>query len=391
MVKEKFLPYGRQNINQEDIDSVINVLKSDYLTQGPMIEKFEDKVCRKVKANFATGFNSATSALHISCIALGLTEGDWLWTSPITFVASANCGIYCKAKVDFIDINPKTGLMSIEKLKVKLKHAEKYGKLPKIIIPVHLAGSSCEMKTIYELSEIYGFSIIEDASHAIGGEYLNEKIGSCRFSHITVFSFHPVKIITTGEGGMAVCNNKEIQKKLKQLRSHGITRNKEDFQIPNNDPWHYEMQELGYNYRMTDISCALGISQLKRLDEIIKERNKIYNCYKNLLQDLTVSLIEIPENVKSSVHLGIIRLNKNNKEKHRQIFNHFRKNNIGVQLHYSPVHLQPYYRNRGFKIGDFPISEEYSGDAISLPLFPGIKSNEIDKVIQCLKSALINY
>ena len=390
-MKEKYLPYGRQNINQEDIDSVINVLKSDYLTQGPMIEKFEDKVCKKVNSKFATGFNSATSALHIACIALGLKEGDWLWTSPITFVASANCGSFCNAKIDFIDIDPNTGLMSIEQLKIKLRNAEKYGKLPKIIIPVHLAGSSCEMKAIYNLSKIYGFSIIEDASHAIGGEYLRKKVGSCNFSHISVFSFHPVKIITTGEGGMAVCNDKEIHKKMIKLRSHGITKNQEDFKIPNNDPWHYEMQELGYNYRITDISCALGISQLNRLDKIIKERNKVYKCYENLLKDLPVSLIEIPKNVKSSVHLAIIRLNKNNKEIHRNIFKHFRKNNIGVQLHYSPVHLQPYYRSRGFKIGDFPISENYSRDAISLPLFPGIKSNEIDRVIQCLKSALIYY
>ena len=391
MIKEKYLPYGRQNINKEDIDSVINVLKSDYLTQGPMIQKFENEVCKKVNANFATGVNSATSALHIACMALGLKEGDWLWTSPITFVASANCGIYCKAKIDFVDIDPKTGLMSIEKLREKLKHAEKFGKLPKIIIPVHLAGSSCEMKTIYELSKIYGFSIIEDASHAIGGEYLNKKVGSCIYSQITVFSFHPVKIITTGEGGMAVCNNEEINKKLSKLRSHGITKNKKNFQAPNNDPWYYEMQELGYNYRITDISCALGISQLKRLDQIIKERNILYKYYESLLQDLPVRLLQIPNDVKSSVHLGIIRLNRNDKEFYRKVFNTFRKNNIGVQLHYNPVHLQPYYKKRGFKIGDFPISEKYSIDAISLPLFPQIKYNEIDRVIKCLKSALIDY
>ncbi len=388
MIEEKYLPYGRQNINQDDIDAVINVLKSDYLTQGPLIEQFEKKVCKEVKAKFATACNSATSALHIACIALGLKEGDWLWTSPITFVASANCGRFCKAKIDFIDIDPNTGLMSIEKLKKKLNNAEKSGKLPKIVIPVHLAGSSCEMKTIYELSKIYGFSIIEDASHAIGGEYLNQKVGSCTFSHISVFSFHPVKIITTGEGGIAVCNDNNINKKMKILRSHGITKYKDDFKIPNNDPWHYEMQELGYNYRITDISCALGISQLNRLNEIINERNKIYNQYEYLLKELPVSLIEIPKNVKSSVHLAIIRLNQNNEQLHRKVFNHFRKNNIGVQLHYSPVHLQPYYRNQGFKIGNFPISENYSSDAISLPLFPGIKSYELDRVIKCLKSAL---
>ena len=391
MIEAKYLPYGRQTITQEDINSVIQVLKSDYLTQGPMIKEFEEKVCKKVNANFAAGFNSATSALHIACLALGLNEGDWLWTSPITFVASANCGCFCKAKIDFVDIDANTGLMSIEKLKIKLKNAEKYGKLPKIIIPVHLAGSSCEMKTIYELSKIYGFSIIEDASHAIGGEYLNKKVGSCIYSQITVFSFHPVKIITTGEGGMAVCNNEEIHKKLSKLRSHGITKNKKNFQAPNNDPWYYEMQELGYNYRITDLSCALGISQLKRLDQIIKERNILYKYYESLLQDLPVRLLQIPNDVKSSVHLGIIRLNRNDKEFYRKVFNTFRKNNIGVQLHYNPVHLQPYYKKRGFKIGDFPISEKYSIDAISLPLFPQIKYNEIDRVIKCLKSALIDY
>tara|TARA_Y100001968_G_scaffold171440_1_gene156816 strand:- start:3626 stop:4798 length:1173 start_codon:yes stop_codon:yes gene_type:complete len=390
MIQEKYLPYGRQTITQEDIDSVIQVLKSDYLTQGPMIKKFEEKVCKKVNANFAAGFNSATSALHVACLALGLNEGDWLWTSPITFVASANCGCFCKAKIDFVDIDANTGLMSIEKLKIKLKNAEKYGQLPKIIIPVHLAGSSCEMKTIYELSKIYGFSIIEDASHAIGGEYINQKVGSCKFSHISVFSFHPVKIITTGEGGMAVCNDQHIHKKMIKLRSHGITKNKKDFQIPNNDQWSYEMQELGFNYRMTDISCALGISQLNRIDNIVKERNMIYKKYEIQLEELPVSLIEIPNNVKSSVHLAIIRLNQNNKSFHRKIFNYFRQNNIGVQLHYSPVHLQPYYRNKGFNIGDFPISENYSKDAISLPLFPGIKPNEINRVIRCLKSALIS-
>ena len=273
--KEPFLPYGKQNINSSDIEAVIAVLQSDQITQGPLIHKFEQSIAREVKVNFSVAVNSATSALHIACLALGLGPGDWLWTSPITFVASANCGIYCGAKVDFVDINPKTGLMSIEALKEKLKLADKNGKLPKILIPVHLAGSSCEMEAIAELSEKYGFLIIEDASHAIGGYYQQEPVGNCKYSSISIFSFHPVKIITTGEGGAATTNDSYLYEKMKMLRSHGITKDKTRFEILPSEEWSYEQQMIGFNYRITDIQCALGISHIKRLKEVVNKRTQL--------------------------------------------------------------------------------------------------------------------
>ena len=383
---KKYIPYSRQNITRKDIQSVVKVLKSNLITQGEILPKFENAILEKTNANFSIAVNSATSALHIACLALGLKKNDILWTTPITFVASANCGQYCGAKVDFVDIDLNSGLISIKSLKSKLEKAKNEKKLPKILVPVHLCGSSCDMRKIFELSKEYGFSIIEDASHAIGGKYLNKPVGCCEFSDITVFSFHPVKIITTGEGGVAVTNNSFLAQKMRELRSHSIIRDPKKFKIKTSDEWRYEIQELGYNYRMNEMQAALGFSQLDRLEKIVKRRNFLHNQYKILLEDLPLKMLEIPPNVYSSIHLTVIKIN--NEDYHRRVFNSLRENGIGVQLHYYPVHLQPLYQNYGFKKGDFPNSEEYSRKAISIPLYPELKRNDLLRVSKLLKTLL---
>ena len=385
-----YLPYGKHNISENDIESVINVLNSSNLTQGDNVPKFEYLINNYVKSKFSVLVNSATSALHIACLSLGLSKDDYLWTSPITFVASANCALYCGARIDFVDIDKKTGLMSIEKLEKKLLVAKESGHLPKIIIPVHLGGNPCEMERISELSQIYGFRVIEDASHAIGSEYKGNKTGSCEFSDITVFSFHPVKIITSGEGGAATNNNPFLAKKMRELRSHGIVKDPDLFEGENLDPWFYEQQNLGFNYRMSDIHAALGISQLKRLDDFVKRRNRLLEKYKELLNKSSVYFLEKNEDTYSSVHLAIIRLKQHNVEKHRKIFKFLRESKIGVQLHYIPVHLHPFYRKLGFKEGDFPESEAYSKNAISIPLFVGLKENDQIRVVNKLITSLKN-
>ena len=384
----EFIPYSRQNVTQEDTEAVLEVLNSRYLTTGPKVESFEANLASKVNSKYAVATNSATSALHIACLALGLEKGDWLWTSPITFVASANCGLYCGASIDFVDINPSTGLMDVRKLERKLKIANKLGKLPKILIPVHLSGASCEMEKIKSLSNQYGFFIIEDASHALGGTYKSQPVGSCQYSDITVFSFHPVKIITTAEGGMATTNISELDCKMSELRSHGITKDPKKFSKENPPPWLYEQQSLGYNYRMNDIQAALGLSQLKRLDQIVLKRNEKLEIYRELIESLPVKLLEINENVYSSVHLSVISLNNVDEKRHRMIFENLRKNEIGVQLHYFPVHLQPFFRNLGFKEGQFPAAEEYSKTSLSIPLFPELKLNDQKYIVLTLDSML---
>ena len=384
-LNDKYIPYGKHNISEDDITSVIKVLKSNNLTQGETVPLFERSVSLTVKSKYAVAVNSATSALHIACSALGLKNGDYLWTSPITFVASANCGIYCGAKVDFVDIDPLTGLISVDKLRIKLIEAQKNGNLPKVVVPVHLAGNPCNMKEIWELSQTFGFKIIEDASHAIGSTYHSNPIGSCQFSDITVFSFHPVKIITSGEGGIATTNQESLFRRMSILRSHGITKDERFFISKNHDKWHYEQQNLGFNYRMSDIHAALGLSQIKRLDKIVKERNRLIERYKKKLGKLPLSFLVNTENTYSSVHLAIIRLNNKDNNFHRKIFNYFHKASIGVQLHYIPVHLQPYYQNLGFKKGDFPAAELYSQNALSLPLYVGLSNKDQDRVIQLLK------
>ena len=386
-----FIPYGKQNISEDDIKAVVDVLKSDYLTQGPSIELFEKKISSKLESQFTVAVNSATSALHIACLALGLGVNDWLWTSPITFVSSANCGRFCGSKVDFIDINPKTGLISIEALKAKLKIAERRNCLPKVVVPVHLGGASCEMDEIYKLSKKYNFNIIEDASHALGGYYLDRPVGCCEYSDICIFSLHPVKIITTGEGGIATTNNKELFRKMMLIRSHGITKNINEFTDTPAGPWSYEQQMLGFNFRITDIQCALGLSQLNRLNQIIESRTKIQTLYKEVLLDLPVKLLSIPKGVKSSFHLAVVRLENTNINFHKYIFEYMRQHKIGVQLHYSPVHLQPYYKKLGFKTGCFPNAENYGHNAISLPLFPELKEKEIERVVHTIRKGINSY
>ena len=386
--QKPFLPYGRQTITEADIAAVVEVLRSPFLTQGPAVPAFEQAVATKVGARHGVSVNSATSALHIACLALGLGPGDRLWTSPITFVASANCGRYCGAGVDFVDIDAATGLMSMAVLKAKLEQAEGTGTLPKVVVPVHLAGSSCDMAAIGALAERYGFAVLEDASHAIGGRYQGEPVGNCRHSSITVFSFHPVKIITTGEGGLATTNDPELAQRMAELRSHGIVREAERFERPAAGPWVYEQQQLGFNYRITDIQAALGLSQLQRLDEIVAERNRQLQRYQELLADLPVQLLEVPEDVLSSVHLAVIRLQQVSAQEHRQVFEGMRATGIGVQLHYSPVHLQPYYRALGFAEGQFPEAEAYSSSAISLPLFPGLSEEQQQQVVAAIRQEL---
>lgn len=383
------IPYGRQHITQQDLDAVLEVLNSDFLTQGPKVPAFEQAVAAKVGAKHAVAVNSATSALHIACLALGLKQGDYLWTTPITFVASANCGLYCGAQVDFVDIDSKTYNLCPLKLKEKLIQAKAENKLPKIIVPVHLTGQPCDMAAIHKLSQEYGFKIIEDASHAIGGKYQNEYIGNCRYSDISIFSFHPVKIITTAEGGMALTNNKKLADKMDLLRSHGVTRNPELMTHEPDGPWYYQQIDLGFNYRLTELQAALGLSQLKRLDDYISKRQTIARQYNQAFQSLPLTTPWQHPDSYSAYHLYVIRLklNKINKT-HRQVFEELRAAGIGVNLHYIPVHTQPYYQQMGFKQGDYPQAEQYYQEAISLPIYPQMTEEQVQEVIEKVKKIL---
>jgi UDP-4-amino-4,6-dideoxy-N-acetyl-beta-L-altrosamine transaminase len=383
-----FIPYGRQAITEPDIAAVVEILRSPYLTQGPVVPAFERAMCEKVGAQYGVAVNSATSALHLACLALGLGQGDWLWTSPITFVASANCALYCGAKVDFVDIDATTGLMSVLALEQKLQQAKRNCLLPKVVVPVHLAGTSCDMAAIAVLAQRYGFAVLEDASHAIGGRYRDEPVGNCRHSTISVFSFHPVKIITTGEGGLATTNDPQLAQHMADLRSHGIIKEKARFERPGPGPWSYEQQDLGFNYRLTDLQAALGLSQLERLQTIVAERQRLLEVYREKLSSLPVSLLKIPPNVSSALHLAVIRLHNADPQHHRRVFEGLRAAGIGVQLHYSPVHLQPYYRRFGFSEGDFREAEAYARNAISLPLYPGLQDYELQRVVQALTTLL---
>ena len=384
------IPYGRQEITKKDILEVEKVLRSDFLTQGPVVPKFEQAVLKYCGGKYAVAANSATSALHIACLALNLRPSDYLWTSPNTFVASANCGIYCGANIDFVDIDPKTYTMCTDALSAKLIEAEKLDKLPKIVIPVHFAGQPCDMKKIYKLSKKYGFRIIEDASHAIGASYYDIKIGSCKFSDITIFSFHPVKIITTGEGGMALTNDKNLANHMRRLSTHGITKEKELMHPrPNNEIWNYQQIELGFNYRLTDIQAALGLSQLNRLDEYVKIRHKIAEFYNSELNDLNIQLPFQSPKSYSSYHLYPIRIKNNLKSKtQKQIYDALWDNDIAANILYIPVHRQPYYENLGFKSGDFPQAEQFHREVICLPMFPKLTKEQQTKVVKSLKLIL---
>ena len=384
------IPYGRQDISQADIDAVIAVLKSDFLTQGPAVPAFEKVVSDYCGAQHAVAVNSATSALHIACLALGVGKGDVVWTTPITFVASANCALYCSATVDFVDIDPITYNMSVERLAEKLAVADKAGKLPKILIPVHLCGQSCNMQAVYALSQQYGFSIIEDASHAIGGKYKGEPVGDCRYSDVTVYSFHPVKIITTGEGGMAVTNDAQLAKDMRLLRSHGISNIVADMQPrPSQEIWNYQQVDLGFNYRMTDIQAALGLSQMQRLDEFVTQRHLIAKRYDELLVDMPVVTPWQHMDSYSSFHLYVIRLKLNEINKtQKQVHAEMLKNGIGVNLHYIPVYLQPYYKKFGFDVNYCHEAELYFHEVITLPMYPGLSEEMQFRVVDVLKECL---
>lgn len=385
----QIIPYGKQDINKYDIDSVISVLRSDFLTQGEQVPLFEKTVSRYCGAKYGVAVNSATSALHVACLALGLKKGDILWTSTNSFVASANCGLYCGARIDFIDIDSRTYNLSIEELESKLIQAKKINKLPKILIPVHFSGQSCNMKKIHSLSKEYGFKVIEDASHAIGGKYLDKPIGSCKYSDITVFSFHPVKIITTAEGGMAVTNSRELSIKMKLYRGHGITRNEELMKKSTDGDWYYQQVELGFNYRMTELQAALGVSQMQRLDEFVARRHIIQERYDLLLADLPLIIPFQDVDSYSALHLYTVQINLNKIRKNRkQVYNQLRERGIGVNVHYIPIHTQPYYSQFGFKEGDFPNSENYYSKAISLPLFYSMTIKQQDTVIKELNKVL---
>ncbi|MFM7602987.1 MAG: UDP-4-amino-4,6-dideoxy-N-acetyl-beta-L-altrosamine transaminase [Pseudanabaena sp.] len=384
-----YIPYGRQDINQQDIDAVVEILHSDWLTQGKTIERFEQTVADYCGVKYAIAVSSATAALHIACLALGLSEQDYLWTSPNTFVASANCGLYCGAKVDFVDIDPLTYNLSIDELTQKLNGAEQQGCLPKVLVPVHFAGQSCDMEKIAALAQKYGFHVLEDASHAIGGKYQGKAIGCCKYSDLAVFSFHPVKIITTGEGGMVLTNREDLYEKLLRLRSHGITRNPDLMQGESHGAWYYQQLELGFNYRMTDIQAALGLSQMQRLDEFIAKRQFLAQRYNHLLKDLSITLTYQHPDTESSWHLYVIGLHLDKISKtHRQVFEELRQAGIGVNLHYIPVHTQPYYQSIGFKWGEFPKSETYYASAISIPLYYGLSKENQSRVAENLREIL---
>nr|WP_237467685.1 UDP-4-amino-4,6-dideoxy-N-acetyl-beta-L-altrosamine transaminase [Vibrio stylophorae] len=383
------IPYGKQDINQQDIDSVVDVLKSDFLTQGPQVPAFEQALIDQTGARYALAVNSATSALHIACLALGLGKGDWLWTTPITFVASANCGLYCGAQVDFVDIDSATYNMCPKKLEEKLVQAKANGTLPKVVVPVHFCGQPCDMQAIHKLAQEYGFKIVEDASHAIGGKYHGLSIGNCEYSDITVFSFHPVKIVTTAEGGAVMTNQKELADKMALLRSHGITRDSEQMEGESHGGWYYQQIDLGFNYRMTELQAVLGVSQMKRLESFVTARHRLAERYNQRLKLLPIVLPYQLKNTYSGLHLYVIRLQLDKIDlTHKQVFDSLREKGIGVNLHYIPVHTQPYYQKMGFTVGDFPESEQYYREAISLPMFHAMTDEQQDTVVQVLTEIL---
>ena len=381
--------YGRHEVTSADIEAVAEVLRSDFLTQGPVVPRFEERVAGHVGAEYAVAVNSATSALHVACLAMDLGPGDWLWTSPITFVASANCGLYCGASVDFVDIDPRTYNLCARSLEIRLERAAAEGRLPKVVVPVHLAGQPCDMAAIHSLGQRYGFGIIEDASHAIGGKYREEFIGNCRYSDITVFSFHPVKIITTAEGGMSLTNDVELARRMSLLRSHGITREPSMMTHEPDGPWYYQQIGLGYNFRMTEMQAALGVSQLQRLDAYVARRHWLARRYDRLLAALPIVTPWQHPDAYSAMHLYVIRLKTAEiGDVHRRVFASLREHGIGVNLHYIPVHTHPYYRAMGFNIGNFPEAERYYTEAISLPMYPTMTEAQQDQVIFALERAL---
>ncbi len=383
------IPYARQSLDQADIDAVVDVLQSDWLTQGPTIERFERAMAERCEAGFAVAVCNATAALHIACLAAGLGPGDWLWTTPNTFLASANCGRYCGAEVDFVDIDPLTWNLDATALAVKLELAEREGRLPKVLVAVAFSGQSCDMRRIAALSRRYGFTVIEDAAHAVGASYAGRPVGCGEFAAMTVFSFHPVKIITSAEGGMVMTNSPELAERLQRLRSHGMTRDPQQMNGPSHGPWYYEQVELGFNYRITDLQAALGLSQLNKLDEFIERRRELAARYERLLAYLPLTLPGAQPEAESSWHLYVVRLQLDQISlTHREVFEGLRAAGVGVNLHYIPVHLQPYYRDLGFAEGDFPQAERYYAEAISLPLYPLLSDEQQDYVVEQMRQLI---
>ncbi len=384
------IPYGRQEITQDDIDAVVEVMRSDFITQGPMVPKFEQAVADYCGAQYAVAVSSGTAALHTACLAMDLGPGDWLWTSPITFVASANCGLYCGAQVDFVDVDPRTHNISVAALAAKLEHSESRGVLPKVVVPVHFAGQSCDMREIHALADQYGFRVLEDASHGLGGRYLDAQVGSCRYSDAAVFSFHPVKSITTGEGGMIVTNDERLAETARRMRTHGITRDPTSMVNESSGPWYYEQIALGFNYRITDIQAALGISQLQRLDSYVAKRHEIAECYDAALHALPLELPHRLEGVYSSMHLYVVRLNSRQiKQSHKEVFEALRERGVGVNLHYIPVPSQPFYRALGFSLEDYPNAARYYGEALTLPMYPTLTEEHQETVVTELRRILV--
>jgi UDP-4-amino-4,6-dideoxy-N-acetyl-beta-L-altrosamine transaminase len=380
------IPYGRQSLDQADIDAVVEVLQSDWLTQGPTIERFEQAVAARCQADYAVAVCNATAALHIACLAADLGPSDRLWTTPNTFLASANCGRYCGAQVDFVDIDPLTWNLDTHTLASRLEAAERDGTLPKVLVAVAFSGQSCNMRMIAELAERYGFTVIEDASHAIGASYAGRPVGCGEFAAMTVFSFHPVKIITSAEGGMVLTNRPELAERLQRLRSHGMTRDPGQMTEPSHGPWYYQQIELGFNYRITDLQAALGLSQLDKLEGFIERRRELVARYDRLLASLPLTLPSPEPAAGSAWHLYVVRLQTNRiRLSHRQVFEGLRAAGVGVNLHYIPLHLQPYYRDLGFAEGDFPQAEHYYAEAISLPLFPLLRDEQQDYVVEQLR------
>lgn len=388
MTPKSMIPYGKQDINDDDINAVIDVLKSDFITQGPKVPEFEQAIAKQCQANFAIATNSATSALHIACLALGVSKGDTLWTSPISFVASSNCALYCGAKVDFVDIDIATGNLSASALRTKLEVAKKTNTLPKAIIVVHLAGNPCDMQQINALSEQYNFAVIEDASHAVGTCYKNSMVGSCLYSDITIFSFHPVKIITSAEGGMALTNCPELENKMRLFRSHGITSDEAQMTEKSHGPWYYQQITLGFNYRMTELQAALGVSQSQRLTDFVEKRNELAKIYDRAFADTSIVCLTPNSDNYSAYHLYIVLLPTMSKALHKKVISSLRDKNICAHVHYIPIHLQPYYQQLGFKQGDFPLAEEYYQRAISLPLYPKLTLDEQGYIIDSVKAEL---
>ncbi|HEY1796738.1 MAG TPA: UDP-4-amino-4,6-dideoxy-N-acetyl-beta-L-altrosamine transaminase [Stellaceae bacterium] len=378
------IPYGRQSIDDSDIDAVVRVLRSPMLTQGEAVPSFEKALAATVGAPHAVAVTNATSALHIACVALGLGPGDRLWTVPNTFVASANAGIYCGAAVDFVDIDPRSYNMDVDALEAKLA-ATPRDRLPKIVVPVHFAGQSCEMDRIAALAARYGFRVIEDASHAVGAEYEGEPVGNCRYADIAVFSFHPVKIVTTGEGGMCLTRDAGLADRLRRLRSHGITKDPALCDRPLDGDWDYRQIELGFNYRMTDIQAALGEAQVAKLSEFLARRRELAARYDTLLSNLPVVAPWQHPDTRSSWHLYVIQVPAGTR---RQVFDRLRGGGIGVQVLYIPVHRQPYYERLGFRAGQFPVAEAYYARSFTLPMFPALTNSEQDQVVEVLAAAL---